>query len=190
MKKLFLVALPIEIGPEALKKEGFVPVTAEDVFPALYRRGEHDDYVAVIGMGAQQSAASMKQLNEQGFLRDADIVLSGSAGSYSAGFLSIVQCPTGFPSLPPHYGSARIICVHEFVDADHPHPELHAPGIIFDMESEFVAGVIADAAPATFTIIKVISDDGSGSFGDWRTVCEQKVQPLVRQVALRFFNGE
>ena len=186
MKKLFIVALPVEIGTEVIKENGFKAITAEDVFPAVYARGD-DDYVAVVGMGAKDSAASMKVLDKMGLLRGSHVVLSGSAGSYALPVLSVVQCASGFRELPLAECKATLVCVHEFVSPEHPHPELQAPSTCFDMESEFIAAGLKDAEPLTFTIVKTISDDGKGSLGDWRTVCEQHVQPIVRQAAARFF---
>ena len=185
-KKVLIVAHPYEIGLERLEANGFQRVTEEDERPTLYVRG--NDTVAIVGIGLGEALPSFETMRAQGLLDDADVLLAGSAGSYSLPVLHTVQCAIdGFPTLASDYAKGRIVCVHEFVSPESPHPELHVPDTCFDMESEGLTATCRDANVHTLSIVKVISDDGSGSLGDWATVCQTRVQPLVWDVAEWFF---
>ena len=184
-RKVLIVAHPYEIGLKRLEKNGFLRITGKDERPTLYVRG--DDTVAIVGIGLQEALPSFEKMKEQGMFNDADVLLAGSAGSYTLPVLHTVQCETGYPSLPSDFPKGEIVCVHEFVSPDSPHPELHIPNTCFDMESEGLLATCRDANVHSLSIVKVISDDGSGSLGDWATVCQQQVQPLVGEIAAWFF---
>jgi len=187
-RRVFIVAHPYEIGLERLEKDGFRPLVATDnPLPTLFERG--DDVVAIIGIGAGEARPSLEWMKDRGYFSGADVLLAGSAGSYSLPVLHVVQCCTGYPEWASGYDKGEIVCVHEFVSPENPHPELHVPGTCFDMESETLLDVCRDAGVQTLSIVKVISDDGSGSLGDWATVCQQKVQPKVWKVLTRFFKN-
>ena len=184
IKRLFIVAHPYEIGLERLVKEGFSLLKKPFEHTQLYVNGQ--TAVALIGIGAEEALRSMQALHEEGWLsHPIDILLSGSAGSYTIPVLNVVQCSTSFPNVPMELPIANIECVHEFVSPSSPHPELHQPDTAFDMESETIIYFLQQQSPeaiGTFSIVKVISDDGSGSLGDWASVCCQHVQPRVIEV--------
>ena len=184
-RKVLIVAHPYEIGLKRLEENGFQRITEKDERPSLFVRGDHT--VAIVGIGLPEALPSFEKMKAQGLLDDADVLLTGSAGSYTLPVLHTVQCETGFPVLASDYPMGKIVCVHEFVSPESPHPELHVPDTCFDMESEGLRATCEDANVHSLSIIKVISDDGSGSLGDWATVCQQQVQPLVWDVATWFF---
>lgn len=187
-RKIFIVAHPYEIGLERLEKEGFNRIQAsESPLPIMYER--EDSVVAIIGIGAGEARPSLLWMKEKGCFSGADVLLAGSAGSYALPVLHTVQCRSGYPAWDSGYEQGEIVCVHEFVSPENPHPELHVPGTCFDMESETLLDICRDADVKTLSIVKVISDDGSGSLGDWATVCQQKVQPKVWQVLTDFFKN-
>jgi len=191
-RRVLIVAHPYEIGRERLSAEGFERTTAPGLRPALFVRQRPADaacdVIAIIGIG-HEAVAPLAQLKEQGLLDNAHVLLTGSAGSYTLPVLHTVQCSTPFTEWEDSgYERATIVCVHEFVSPEAPHPELHVDGVCFDMESEALLAVCRDANVHSVSIVKVISDDGSGSLGDWATVCQQQVQPLVWEVAKRFFS--
>ena len=188
IKRLIIVAHPYEIGLERLAEEGFSLLKKPFEHMQLYINGQ--TAVALIGIGAEEALRSMQVLHEEGWLsRPIDILLSGSAGSYTIPVLNVVQCSTSFPSIPMELPMANLECVHEFVSPSSPHPELHQPDTAFDMESETIIHFLQQQSPeatGTFSIVKVISDDGSGSLGDWASVCCQHVQPRVIEVLRSF----
>ena len=184
-RRVLIVAHPYEIGLKRLEANGFQRITGTDERPTLYVRGNNT--VAIVGIGLQDAGASFEQMKTEGLLDDTDILLAGSAGSYTLPVLHTVQCDSGYLSLDSPYAKGEIVCVHEFVSLESPHPELHVPNTCFDMESEALISACRDANIQSLSIVKVISDDGSGSLGDWATVCQQQVQPLVWEVAEWFF---
>jgi|GEM_PF-1642841 hypothetical protein len=184
-KKVLIVAHPYEIGLKRLEENGFQRNAGSDERPTIYVQGNNT--VAIVGIGLQEAGASFERMKREELLDDADVLLAGSAGSYTLPVLHTVQCESGYPSLDSPYPKGEIVCVHEFVSPESPHPELHVPDTCFDMESEALFAVCRDANVHSLSIVKVISDDGSGSLGDWATVCQQQVQPLVWEVAEWFF---
>ena len=189
-KKIIIVAHILEIGSERLEVAGFRHQSLSSEDTQLYVCD--NTVVVVVGIGAEKATRSLRTLLRDGWLdQPAHILLTGSAGSYTIPVLDIVQCNTPHPSIPMDFPTAHLECVHEFVSPSSPHPELHVPFTAFDMESEAIATFLKNEAPDaanTFTIVKVISDDGSGSLGDWASVCRTHVQPRVMDVVLSFIN--
>ena len=184
-RKVLIVAHPYEIGLKRLEEKGFQRITEQGVRPTLYVQG--DNMVAIVGIGIPEASPSFETMINQGLLDEADVLLAGSAGSYTLPVLHTVQCESGYPSLDSDYPKGKIVCVHEFVSPDSPHPELHVADTCFDMESEALLSACREVNVQSLSIIKVISDDGSGSLGDWASVCQQQVQPLVWDAAEWFF---
>ena len=183
-QKVLIVAHPYEIGLERLESNGFRCVSEQDERPMLFVKDEKT--VAIVGIGLQEAGESFEKM--RGLLDESDVLLAGSAGSYTLPVLHTVQCESGFTALKSDYPKGKIVCVHEFVSPESPHPELHVPDTCFDMESEALLSTCRNVNVQSLSIVKVISDDGSGSLGDWATVCQKQVQPLVWDVAKWFFS--
>ena len=185
-RKVLIVAHPYEIGLNRLEANGFQRVTEPDELPTLYVKEENT--VAVVGIGLPDAGVSFERMKKQGLFNGADVLLAGSAGSYTLPVLHIVQCESGFPTLDSDYPKAKIVCVHEFVSPESPHFELNIPDTCFDMESETLLSVCRLVNIQTLSIIKVISDYGNDTLEDWAIVCQQRIQPLVWDVAKWFFS--
>ena len=190
IKRIIIVAHPYEIGTERLLTEGFSLVSQYEENRLVYANSQ--SAIAIIGIGADEAGRSLKAMQEEGlFSQPVDILLTGSAGSYTLPVLSTVQCSSSLSDIDMGFPRARLECVHEFVSPSSPHPELHQPDTAFDMESETLTAFFKNnvcESVCSFSIVKVISDDGSGSLGDWAAVCQQYVQPRVMDVVKTFID--
>ncbi|MBR5963553.1 MAG: hypothetical protein IK000_05325 [Bacteroidaceae bacterium] len=190
IKRIIIVAHPYEIGTERLLTEGFSLVSQYEENRLVYANSQ--SAIAIIGIGADEAGRSLKAMQEEGlFSQPVDILLTGSAGSYTLPVLSTVQCSSSLSDIDMGFPLARLECVHEFVSPSSPHPELHQPDTAFDMESETLTAFFKNnvrESVCSFSIVKVISDDGSGSLGDWAAVCQQYVQPRVMDVVKTFID--
>lgn len=179
MDKVILVPTWEESGAEWLEESGFSRVDSREGLPAVFRKGNVT--LAVTGIGPDNSVRSLDTLRAEGVLTGVlpeNILLTGTAGSYTIPVLDTVDCS-------PAGGQANLVCVHEFVSPDSPHPELHQPGVCFDMESEAMIAALGNG----IRIIKLISDNGSGQISDWREHTVKVCRPHVHKIIEDFINA-
>lgn len=186
--KIVIVAHPLEIGPQKWIEQGFEAIDSNQKSPTLYQKG--NVLIAIMGIGGENAIKSLCTWAQKGYFKNSDVLLTGSAGSYTLPVLAKVQCPVpNFDNIRVVEDDAELVCVHEFISPENPHPELNAPDTCFDMESEFLINFCKELPKdsiKTLSIVKVISDNGDGSMDDWDIVTEKRVQPVVIEVVKKY----
>lgn len=191
MSTIIFVPTYTEVGQEWIISNGYERVDQNDSLPAFYQKG--NVLIAITGAGLDMTRESMKQLQalQLSYTDKVDLLLTGTVGSYTIPVHTIVDCKSSFKSKSFNYPVVSLVCVHEFVSADNPHPELQAPNVCFDMESEAFNDELKKQdtfGVNTFSIIKVVSDGGDGSELDWETSTIKFCRPKVQQIIYDYMN--
>lgn len=191
MSTIIFVPTYTEVGQEWIISNGYERVDQNDSLPAFYQKG--NVLIAITGAGLDMTRESMRQLQalQLSYTDKVDLLLTGTVGSYTIPVHTIVYCKSSFKSKSFNYPVVSLVCVHEFVSADNPHPELQAPNVCFDMESEAFNDELKKQytfGVNTFSIIKVVSDGGDGSELDWETSTIKFCRPKVQQIIYDYMN--
>lgn len=191
MSTIIFVPTYTEVGQEWIISNGYERVDQNDSLPAFYQKG--NVLIAITGAGLDMTRESMRQLQalQLSYTDKVDLLLTGTVGSYTIPVHTIVDCKSSFKSKISNYPVVSLVCVHEFVSADNPHPELQSPDVCFDMESEAFNDELKKQdtfGVNTFSIIKVVSDGGDGSELDWETSTIKFCRPKVQQIIYDYMN--
>lgn len=182
-----------EVGQEWIVSSGYERIDQNDSLPAFYRKD--NVLIAITGVGLDMTRQSMQELQALPlpYADKVDMLLTGTVGSYTVPVHTVVDCKSSFKKKNYDYHTVSLVCVHEFVSADNPHPELQAPDVCFDMESEAFIDELKKQdtfGVNTFSILKVVSDGGDGSELDWETAtikfCRPKIQHLITEFITQY----
>lgn len=194
LKKIIFVPTTMEVSEQWLLDTGFTLTDRITNDTALYIR--NDIMVAISGIGKDNTLHTLQYMQQHQYftLNNADLLLTGTAGSYSIDVRTITNCHTEFNSLYNHtYPQAQLVCVHEFISPENPHPELHKPHTCFDMESEYFIEHIKSLPSAdihSFSIVKIISDAGNGTLEEWMQNTITHYRPIVHTIIENFIQQQ
>lgn len=190
LNKIIFVPTTMEVSEQWLLNTGFKLTDRITDNTALYIH--NDIMVAISGIGKEPTLHTLQYMQQHMYLslHHADILLTGTAGSYAINVRTITNCITPFNSLYSlQYPQARLVCVHEFITPQNPHPELHQPDTCFDMESEYFIQHLLSLPKESihsFSLVKIISDSGNGSLEDWIQNTITHYRPLVHNIIENF----